>query len=110
MIQAPGQLGARPTAPARPDHQALALEGEADLTDTQPKARPCPARPRGRGCTPMLQAGLSDSTSWASSLQMFAQEGALHLRLPWQPQTLFVSRFCVQGLTLYQSDGHHMLT
>ena len=45
MIQAPGQLGTWPSAPARPDHRALALEGEADLTDTQPKARPCPARP-----------------------------------------------------------------
>ena len=109
MTQAPGQLGARPTAPARPDHGALALEGEADLTDTRPKARPCPARSRGCSCMPMLPTSPSDSALWASSLQTFAQEGALCLRLPGQPQTLLVSRFCVQGLTLYQSDGHQLL-
>ena len=67
MTQAPGQLGALPTVPARLDHRALALEGEADLTDTWPKARPCPERPRGRGCTPMLPAGPSDSATRASS-------------------------------------------
>ena len=108
MTQAPGQLGARPIAPARPDHGALALEGEADLTDG-PKARPCPARPRGCSYTPMLLAGPSDSALWASSLQTFAQEGALCLRLPGQPQTLLVSHVCVQGLTLYQSGGHQLL-
>lgn len=67
MTQALGQLGALPTVPARLDHGALAFEGEADLTDTWPKARPCPERPRGSGCTPMLPAGPSDSATPASS-------------------------------------------
>lgn len=88
---------ALPTVPARLDHGALAFEGEADLTDTGPKARPCPG-PEAACCTPMLPAGPSDSATPASSPRRGLS------RAPQQPQTLLVSCLCVQGLTLCQAD------
>lgn len=56
MIQPRGQLGACATELARLGHGAAALEGETDLTELQPKALHCPARPRGLWLQSMLLA------------------------------------------------------